>query len=89
MWRNDIDLVVSQAKQQIEETRQFLLSLERSRKYTQKYLEEVRKDLAIMLADLKTLQQSSAPGARWHDPKGPEKEGNGLDEQPSCQTAEG
>ena len=89
MWKNDIDLVVRQAKQQIEETRQFLLSLERSRKYTQKHIEEVRKDLAIMLADLKTLQQSPAPGATWHDPEPHKNEESGLDQQPSCQTAEG
>jgi hypothetical protein len=89
MWRNDTDLVVRQAKQQIEETRQFLLSLERSRKYTQKYIEEVRKDLAVMLADLKTLRQFSTPGARWHDPEPHKNERNDPDQQPSPQTAEG
>ncbi|HTH38689.1 MAG TPA: hypothetical protein VL572_12015 [Pyrinomonadaceae bacterium] len=43
----------------------------------------MRKDLAVTLADLKTLQQTPAPGAMWHDPEPHKTEENGLDQQPS------
>ena len=62
----DTDSLIQQTKLQIDETRQFLDMLERSQDYTQKYLEEVRRDLASAIAHLKALQQTTVPGVHWH-----------------------